>query len=454
MYRLKQLLLLGGDLVALFLGLFLAVIVRRAGQDFAQIGDLITPMSKLFFVAIIIVFVVGLYDVSRLKNSMHFYNKILIAATFWLIFGFVFFYLSPDVSSSPKTILLLNTVIGFGLIALWRFCYNSLLAESLWKANLIFAGYTTETEEMIKLFLSKPQYGYNIIGIISSPITLPETAKNIPVAAALGQLPASNADLIIVAPEWENNQALSRALYERLFSHLQVINLANFYEEIMKRVPPFTLSETWFLSNLQEQRKKIYDRFRIIFDYLAALIMGIFFCATFPFIALAIKLSSSGPILFRQTRVGRNGQIFKIYKYRTMKVLSADGSAENDGPQYASANDTRVTPVGKFLRRTRIDELPQFINILKNEMGIIGPRPERPEFVEQLKTAMPYYAMRHLIKPGLTGWAQIHASYYGTINENLRKLEYDLYYIKNRAMLLDIAILLHTVNVILGMKGR
>lgn len=198
----------------------------------------------------------------------------------------------------------------------------------------------------------------------------------------------------------------------------------------------------------------MYDRFRLLADYLAAIIIGIFFIITFPFVATAIKLNSKGSIFFRQARVGRNGKIFLIYKYRTMKSLNADGSAETNGPQYASEKDSRITTVGKFLRATRLDEIPQFINIFKNEMGLIGPRPERPEFVQKLTELMPFYPLRHLVKPGLSGWAQLQRGYYGTLDENLGKLEYDLFYIKNRGPLLDIAIVLKTFSVILGMIGR
>ena len=148
------------------------------------------------------------------------------------------------------------------------------------------------------------------------------------------------------------------------------------------------------------------------------------------------------------------GKPFWIYKYRTMKALSADGSAETGGPQFASVNDNRVTAVGRFLRRTRIDEVPQFINIFKNEMSIAGPRPERPEFVKELTAVLPYYSLRHLVKPGLTGWAQLHKSYYGTIEENLEKLEYDIYYIKNRGPVMDASIILKTINTVMRLIGR
>jgi lipopolysaccharide/colanic/teichoic acid biosynthesis glycosyltransferase len=232
------------------------------------------------------------------------------------------------------------------------------------------------------------------------------------------------------------------------------VSLAEFYERIMERIPPFTFSESWFLTNLREQQKKMYDRFRILIDYVTAALLSIVGLVTLPFVALLIKSTSRGPVFYHQLRIGQHGRTFRIYKYRTMKVLSADGSAETAGAEYASENDIRITSVGKLLRKTRLDELPQVINILRGEMSFIGPRPERPEFVQKLTAAMPFYSLRHLVKPGLTGWAQIHKGYYGTIDENLQKLEYDLFYIKNRGPLIDLAITLRTINIVLRMKGR
>lgn len=455
MYRFKQLMLIGGDLVCLYAGLFLALFIRRgASFDNTQAADLIGPMTILFLSAPVIMFVSGLYDLARQKRTWALYQNILISAVVWIIIGVVFFYLSDErTTGSPKTILALTAAIGFSLIAAWRTFYASTLSTGIWQSTIIFAGVTPETLELIEFLQNRPEFGYKIVGVIRSGA--PETKlKNIACYADAATLPADLADTVIVSPPLEGDAALTQKLYNKLYSHIQVENLADFYEKIMKRIPPFALSETWFLMNLEEQNKKIYDRARILLDCVGALIMAVIFILTFPIIALLIKISSPGPIFFQQIRAGRAGRNFKLIKYRTMKVLGSDGSAEISGPQYASLKDDRITAVGKFLRRTRLDELPQFINILKNEMAFIGPRPERPEFVNQLTAQMPFYSIRHLIKPGLTGWAQLQSNYYATIDENLRKLEYDLYYLKNRGPLLDAIILLRTVNVILGMKGR
>lgn len=448
MYRLKQLTILIGDLILLYLGLYLGVFLRYLNSPAAtEISNLINPFSVLFVLAITIIFIAGLYDLGQAKNNLEFFKKISIVASIWTMLGVFYFYIFGDNQINPKTILILTALIGFGLIALWRYFYNSFISFNILKTRVAFIGYSPAIKQIMEVIIAKPQIGYEIIGVVSSA---PCEIKTTPDIKSLNSQP----DLIVLDFNYQKNDLQTKELYQNIFKQTSIIELADFYEIIFRRLPPFTFSESWFLTKFQEQSKKMYDRFRLISDYLAAVIIGVFFLLTFPIISLAIKLNSSGPIFFRQARVGRNGKIFFIYKYRTMKALNTDGSAETNGPQYAKEKDQRITTVGKFLRATRLDEIPQFINIFKNEMGLIGPRPERPEFVQKLTELMPFYPLRHLVKPGLSGWAQLQRGYYGTLDENLGKLEYDLFYIKNRGPLLDIAIVLKTFSVILGMIGR
>lgn len=456
MLRLKQLALVVGDLAVLYLGLYLAVSTRYWQWPQEKFLELLAPLSQLFVLGAIILFIAGLYDIGKAKNSWLFYQKIIISALIWTAFGVIYFYVNPKTKVTPKTILLLTTAIGFGLISAWRFFYNKFISTTL-NYNLIFAGVTPEMKELIKTIQNEPQLGYLVTGIISTDASDKNIFPNLivePTIAAINDKNKTGANIIILSPQMTANADLLKELYASLFQQVSIVSLADFYESIMHRIPPFTFSEGWFVTNLREQQKKIYDRFRILTDYVLAVILSVFFAATFPLIAPAIKLNSRGRIFFSQDRVGRQGVIFKVYKYRTMRALGVDGSAETGGPQFASAKDPRITAVGKFLRLTRLDEIPQFINILKGQMSVIGPRPERPEFVTQLTEKMSYYSLRHLIKPGLTGWAQIHNSYYGTIEENLRKLEYDLFYIKNRGLTLDLSIILRTINTVLRLAGR
>lgn len=450
MYRLKQLTILLGDLILLFTGLYLGVFFRYLDRPTADIiSNLINPFTILFLLAITIIFITGLYDQGRSKNNLEFFKKIINAAIVWTILGVFYFYIFGGSQINPKTILILTAVFGFGLIALWRYFYNRFVSVNILKTKVAFIGYSPEIKRIIEIITDKPQIGYEVVGIIETN----NLASNIGAVSSLKKL-QYKPDLIVLEFNYQKDELLIKELYQNIFKQTSIIELADFYEIIFRRLPPFTFSESWFLTKFQEQSKKMYDRFRLLTDYIAAVIIAIFFVTTFPLIAIIIKLNSKGPIFFRQARVGRNGKIFFIYKYRTMKALSADGSAETHGPQYASEKDQRITAVGKFLRATRLDEIPQFINIFKNEMGLIGPRPERPEFVEKLTELMPFYPLRHLVKPGCTGWAQLQRGYYGTLDENLGKLEYDLFYIKNRGPLLDFAIILKTFSVILGMIGR
>lgn len=450
--------MVSGDLVLLYTSLYLAVSLRYFAFSPTEFWKLFTTFTYLYLCAIVIMFIVGLYDATQTKNSWRFYQKILVSSIIWGAIGIFYFYLNPKVTIAPKTILLLNSILGFGTIALWRYIYNTFLSVNILKTNVVFAGFTPETEELIQTLQTEPERGYDVQGVIENS-ALPQHMNTLKSAPTLHMLQEQLTDkkpihLLVISPEFATQNEFLKELYRHLFEQIQVVPLAQFYEDTMHRIPPFTFSEGWFLANLHEQQKKIYDRFRILLDYAATCILGIGFATTFPFVALLIKLTSPGPIFFKQERVGRHEKKFTLYKYRTMKVLGANGSAEMHGPEFAKDKDSRITIAGKFLRRTRLDELPQCINILKSDMSIIGPRPERPEFVQQLTAKMPFYSLRHLIKPGLTGWAQLHKAYYGTIEENLRKLEYDLYYIKNRGFLLDISILLRTVNIVIKMMGR
>ncbi len=455
-YRIKQLMLLTGDVLVMYVGLFLALLIRYQGAPLLSVAQpLAYYVSFLFALAVVILFIVGLYDIGQIKNNRAQFIKIALSGIVWMLLSIIFFYARSTTDITPKTTLVLITLCSFSLIAAWRGLYNRFLSTSFLKTNVIFAGITPETVELVNLLIKQPQHGYHVLGCIA-PLTSKLVNSPLPQAESISELIKQTAQpgIIVIAPQLTGNQAVLSDLYQAIFHQVSVITLADFYEQIFGRVPPLTFSEAWFVINLHEQQKKIYDRARIIFDYFVALIMGLIFIATFPLVALAIKLSSSGPILFKQTRVGRGEQPFTIFKYRTMQALTASGSAEMNGPQFASVGDARITAIGTFLRRTRIDELPQFWNILRGEMGLIGPRPERPEFVAELKREMPFYALRHLIKPGLTGWAQLHHSYYGTISENLLKLQYDLFYVKNRGLLMDIGISLKTISVLVRFMGR
>ncbi len=239
-----------------------------------------------------------------------------------------------------------------------------------------------------------------------------------------------------------------KTLLPKIISTKTPIDLITFIEENAERIPLRYVDELWLLKNIRTY-ENIYDKLRRIFNIVFSFILLLILFFPAFMVALIHRITSKGPIFFIQERVGYKGKPFKLIKFRTMVQ-----NAEKNGPQFASKDDPRITKIGRFMRKFRIDEVPQLINVLKGDMNLIGPRPERKEFIEMLEKQIPYYKLRLEIRPGLTGWAQVNYSYAGEkIEDHIKKLEYDLYYIKNRSLPLDILILFKTIKTVLLRKG-
>jgi exopolysaccharide biosynthesis polyprenyl glycosylphosphotransferase len=258
-------------------------------------------------------------------------------------------------------------------------------------------------------------------------------------------------DAIVMMPDHSPNKIEQQLLINARLTGIPIFSLSDFFENTLYLVPVNEINNDWFIrtegfimlhSSVNIRIKRVIDIVGALLLIVAAIPLGL---AT----AAAIKASSRGPVFFSQTRVGVKGTHFILHKFRTMKE-----DAEQDGAQWAQENDSRVLAIGHFLRRSRIDELPQCWNILKGDMSIVGPRPERPQFTSELSIKIPYYELRHIIKPGLTGWAQVSYPYGASIEDSLRKLQYDLYYIKNYSLLLDLNIFLRTILVTIRRSGR
>ncbi len=458
-YRLRQVFLLLGDLASYYIGFVAALGVRTLSiPPLDSLASHFSPFSMVFLLWIIVNYVNGLYDL-RLMTLAGNVRKVVESAIIALTVGVIFFYLIPTPSIMPKTILALTVIIGFGISWLFRAFYLSYIGTHKLKTRILFLGVTEEIKELISIVTSHPNLGYTVSAVIDpervftkspdSDIELYHTLNTLRPA-----IDTQHIHTVVVAPTMNEEEAVKRELYELLFWQVQIVDMTSFYELVTGRIPPSTFSESWFLNNLQTAEHPVYSKAKRGVD----IGFGILFCLAlsvlFPVLALAIKLSSPGRIIFKQKRIGEGGQIFWMYKFRTMYTLAEDGSAETHGAEFSKKGDARITLVGSFLRKTRLDELPQALNLLKGEITLVGPRPERPEIVEQLTAQMPYYPLRHIIKPGITGWAAIHQHYTDTLESSLKKLQYDLYYIKNRSALLDISIILKTINVVVRGMGQ
>jgi exopolysaccharide biosynthesis polyprenyl glycosylphosphotransferase len=234
-------------------------------------------------------------------------------------------------------------------------------------------------------------------------------------------------------------------------SGTSVYNLTAMYEEFQSKVPVLHLKHGWFFnsSGFYLLRNATGLKIKRLLDLVFSIVLLLLTLPITLIVAILIKLDSPGPVFYAQPRYGLNSSIFEILKFRSMIA-----DAERDGARWAEANDPRITRVGQVIRKMRIDEIPQLWNVMKGEMSFIGPRPERPEFIAKLEKEIPYYELRHLIKPGITGWAQVMYPYGSSVEDARQKLQYDLYYIKNYTLLLDFVILLRTLRIIIWQKGR
>ena len=310
--------------------------------------------------------------------------------------------------------------------------------------------------EIAREALERRDAGYRILGFVDSdPALLGKSLINPRVVGLTNDLEEivrrQNVDRIVVAMGERRGQFPSDQLLRlSLSGNVSIEEGASFYERLTGRVHLDMMRPSWLIFSSRGRQARLNAIIRSAFHRLIGLLGAILSLPIAILTVILIKLDSRGPVLYRQERVGRNGRPFTLMKFRSMRV-----DAEKDGPVWARNADDRVTRVGRIIRKIRVDEIPQFWNILKGEMSFVGPRPERPHFVAQLAEEIPFYEQRHLIAPGLTGWAQIKYPYGASIEDARQKLQYDLYYIKNQSLLLDAAIMFETVKTILfGRGGR
>ncbi|WP_317048049.1 sugar transferase [Flavobacterium aquaticum] len=393
-----------------------------------------------------------MYNLQTASNRFQISKSIILTTSVTVLLYLLTPFYTPVLPSNRLQIILFFFSILISL-SVWRYLYIVFFASNRFMKKVLFVGSSKEVDALVTE-LAKFNPHYRVVGYIAVDEAPNKTNVERILAENLDEFVYQNYISEIVVANVKN-KLTSVDLYNKLLRLLEkgiVIRKYNqVYEYSTYRLPiHFEDRELYkFFPFSRSNQNKLYVYYSRFFDIVFSLVGLISFFVLAPFLWIVNLFVNKGSFFYTQERVGKNGVPFTIYKMRTMVQ-----NAEQNGAVFATTNDSRITPFGKFLRKTRLDELPQFINVLKGDMAIIGPRPERPVFVEQIANAIPLYQTRHVIKPGLTGWAQVNYPYGSNLEDSLMKLRYDLYYIKHRSLFLDINIVVKTMSTVLFFRGQ
>jgi exopolysaccharide biosynthesis polyprenyl glycosylphosphotransferase len=437
---LKKLILFGGDLVFLFLALWVTLLIRYPQDEIAiNFNRHLPHFVVIFFIWLLIFYINGLYSLNIKMRGRKFFLNIINSVLVSSLISIIYFYLNVQSSIAPKTNLAIFIGVFTILFLIWREIYRLFVYSVIPQNNLAIIGLNKYTQNILKELQDKPGAGYQTALIFKNQEELESLEKNIS---------EKNIRTIVVCDYFGQSEKMSEVLFSCLSYSVNFFNYPDFYELLSGKIPVEAIGPDWFLENLKEGEKNYFNFLKRLSDLVLAFIILVISLPLWPLLALIIKLESRGPIFFRQIRFGLNEKEFKIIKFRSMRE-------ENNNRALTEEHDIRITKFGNFLRKTRLDEIPQVINIIKGEMSFIGPRPERPEIIAELEKQIPFYKTRLLIKPGLTGWDQVSGEYHSATSEDsLEKLQYDLYYLKQRSLYLDLDIALKTIATMLSRKGR
>ncbi|AXG71330.1 UDP-N-acetylgalactosamine-undecaprenyl-phosphate N-acetylgalactosaminephosphotransferase [Kordia sp. SMS9] len=400
--------------------------------------------------------ILELYDLQKSSRYDSTFQGIILSVSITVLCYLLTPFLTPELPENRLQILYFFLAISVSIF-LWRCAYIFFISSPRFFKNILIIGNTEEIKIMSDAINRNTKY-FKIVGYINSnpaqksDISLDdlEEITNLDLGVVTQEKYVS--EIIIASnPREELSKALFDSLIRLLETGLPIKEYIQVYEELTFRVPVQYIAKDFYkyFPFSRSNQNKLYLFFHRFFDIVSA-ILGLLVSLIFiPFILIGNLIGNRGPLLYTQERVGKNGVPFKIYKLRSMVV-----NAEKDGAVWATKNDARITKFGKFLRKSRLDEVPQFINVLKGEMSMIGPRPERPAFVKQLSKDLTFYEIRHVVKPGVTGWAQVKTDYGASVEDSLRKLQYDLYYIKHRGFFIDLNIIVKTLSTVLFYRGR
>ena len=409
-------------------------------------------------IAIVVAFIMlgvyfhDLYIQFRIKSRILLFQQIGVVLGLAFLMQSLLGYLRLRELILPTWLMIGGSTLVIIILPTWRIFYSTVVLRAMGSERVLLLGASSLVQEIARHFLEHPETGFTVLGYVENL----EIGAELPGGAVLGHISELRRivnelkpERIVVGMAERRARLPVNELLEMRLSGIHIEDALTTYEATFGRISTRELrpSQLVFSTELGPNQARVM--LQSIYSLGIAIVGTVILSPLMVLVFLLVRLSSRGPALYRQRRVGKNDVPFTLFKFRSM---FADAEAES-GAVWAQKDDPRVTSVGKWLRRLRLDELPQLFNVLRGEMSIVGPRPERPEFVTELEKKIPYYRQRHCIKPGITGWAQINHKYSDTLEDTIIKLEYDLYYIKNLAPALDAFIIFHTVKVMLLSRG-
>ena len=387
-----------------------------------------------------------LYEPQRISGRWEIYFRLLVVLSVLSFFLAALVYFFPDLDIGPNVLVVGVTVLAIALV-IWRWAYEWIVGLSMFRERVYVLGNGERARNVVETLRARRDAGMDVVNVEGGG-SFKELRERFAADLRGFRDPKSRIDRIIVAMEERRGSMPLRELLDLRLSGVLIEDATSLLERLYGKLPLEGLNPSALIFsdgfNVKASQQIVRRLVSITVSFVALII-----CLPFlPFIILAVRLSSRGPIFFRQTRVGLRGRPWTVYKFRTRRQ-----DAEAAGAVWATKDDPRVTKLGKFMRKTRVDEIPQLWNVLRGEMAFVGPRPERPEFVQWLSNEIPFYELRHIIRPGITGWAQVRFRYGASLEETKQKLEYDLYYVKHLSLGLDLLIMFETIKTIILRRG-
>jgi len=451
----RLILLILGDLLIVNGSIFLSAILRlgvSAGWGYIQSNPWSFILTGLIY--IMVFFSTELYDIRKDFKSIGNVMAITLASTSAFVITTLLFYMNWSLRIG-RGVFILNGILITLFIIGWRILYSYLLEQPIFKRNVLIVGAGWAGKTILQEINRLQKSGLRTVGFIDDdPQKKGKLIDGVPV---LGDrytidkvIRKKGVDLIVAAITHEKHADLIKALINCSWKGIDIVDMPAIYEQLTGKIPFKHINNMWML-HIAIGKPKLYSR--LIKPILEAIIASILFILLIPVmvvLAIVIKCDSRGRIFYTQERIGKDGRKFTIMKFRTM----VENAESVTGAVYAADNDPRITKIGRFLRKWRLDEIPQLVNVIKGDMGLIGPRPEREVFIREFEEKIPFYTQRLLVRPGLTGWAQVKFPYASSIEQTEEKLQYDLYYIKNMSFILDFVVFLKTIRVVLFGKGK